>query len=700
MSGDETVKARTRPADGRRLFRVVVLVALNWAALGATILLVPDIAADSAWSVLLAAVVLGLLGAVLRPPMVALMTRVGWAGVVLGWLLTQALLVYLALAVTPGVRVDSFWSAFWASWLYGAMVSIGLWFLTAGDLSVLARHLERVNRRHRAAAPTTAVPGLVVIQVDGLSAPLAWWGIWTGSMPTLGRWLRSGSHTLVEWHAQLPATTPASQAGLLHGASREVPAFRWYEKETGRLVVTNRPRDSAMVEARMSNGRGLLADGGVSVSNVFSGGASTSLLTMSTVGGRRTLARPTRFLTSYLLDPFGLSHSLVLMAGEIVKELLQARRQRLRQVEPRTPRTASYVALRGLTNVLLRHLNLSIIAEHMMRGTPAIFCDFVDYDEIAHHAGPGRPEAMAALEGVDGVLITLERLAAVASRPYHVVVVSDHGQSQGATFRQRYGYGLDDLVERLTAVNTAKVMATEADERQGRAHTLRLELAGKSEEATAPTDAHPVAARIVVVASGNLGMVYLADQPGRLTMEEVEAIHPRLLTGLVGHPGVGWVMVRSRDRGPIVLGPSGRRFLDDGTVDGDDPLEPFGPHAVDDLCRHDGLPHVGDLVVNSVLDVDTDEVAAFEELTGSHGGLGGWQNRPLLAYPAKWPIAAELVGADAVHEQLLAWRERLGRSRQEADRDVEPRPAPDPTAATAAADPAAAVRPRPAAGPR
>jgi len=205
----------------------------------------------------------------------------------------------------------------------------------------------------------------------------------------------------------LPATTPASQAGLLHGASGHVPAFRWYEKETGRLVVTNRPRDSALVEARLSDGRGLLADGGVSVSNVFSGDAPTSLLTMSTAGVRRAAGRPTRYVSAYLLDPFGLTHSLVLTMGEIVKEIHQARRQRVRHIEPRVPRTASYVLLRGATNVLLRHLNLSIIAEHMMRGAPSVYCDFVDYDEIAHHAGPARPEALAALEGIDGVLATM-----------------------------------------------------------------------------------------------------------------------------------------------------------------------------------------------------------------------------------------------------------------------------------------------------
>ncbi len=639
---------------------VVAVVLLGWAALGLTIWLLPGISASTGWDVLLAALLIGLLGAVLRPAIALALGRLGWAGVFLGWLFSQALLVYLALSVTPGLQVDDFWSAFWASWLYAMLVSIGLFFVTAGQSDAVTQHLLRVNRRYRRAAVTTDLPGVVMIQIDGLSAPLAQWAISTGALPTLGRWLRSGSHTLVEWHAQLPATTPASQAGLLHGASAEVPAFRWYEKESGRLVVTNKPKDSAEVESRLTDGRGLLADGGVSVSNVFSGDAPTSLLTMSSVGARRTSGRPPSYISAYLIDPFGLTRSLILTVGEMVKELHQARRQRARNVEPRIPREASYVLLRGLTNVLLRQLNVSIIAEHMMRGAPSVYCDFVDYDEIAHHAGPARPESLAALEGIDSVLGTLEELAASAPRPYHVVVVSDHGQSQGATFLQRYGMRLEDLVRQLMGTPDQSVVATEEDEQKGRARALR---AGLLHESAGATDAStPLAERpeLVVIASGNLGMAYLARHPGRLTLEEMEQRYPALLAGLAQHPGVGFLMVRSESLGPVVLGRAGRRYLVDDRVEGVDPLPPFGPYAADDLRRHDTLAHVGDILLNSLMDPETEEVAAFEELIGCHGGLGGWQNRPLLVHPAAWPVEIELMSADAVHRQLVQWLERLG----------------------------------------
>ncbi|GIH07678.1 membrane protein [Rhizocola hellebori] len=662
--------SRWWPGGQARLALPVLL--LDWAALGIAIAVTPGLSANTGWDVLLAAVLLAIAAALLRPLFAAFAARLGWAGVVAGWLLTQALLVYLALSVTPNIQVSGFWPAFWASWIYSVLVSAGMWVVTAGDNTAVLAHLLRTTRKSRHAADTTTVPGVVMIQIDGLSAPLARWAIQAGNLPTLTRWIRSGSHKLVEWHAQMPATTPASQAGLLHGASAHVPAFRWLEKQTGRLVVTNHPKDAEYVERGFSDGRGLLADGGVSISNVFSGDAPVSLLTMSTVARKGARRGPSREVSTYLVDPFGLTRSLVLTVGEMVKEVFQARRQRARDIEPRVHREASYVALRGVTNVLLRDLNLNLAAEHMMRGAPVIYCDFVDYDEIAHHAGPTRAESLASLDGIDWVLGKLEQLAAQTPRPYHLVVLSDHGQSQGATFLQRYGMTLEALVRKLMSGDGTDLAGAPENEQWGRVRALLTEVSGEqkaigklTKSVLAARDEPPAPSpddgtELVVIASGNLGMVYLARERRRLTVEEIEARHPNLLTGLVTHPGIGFVMVRSGSRGPIVLGRDGVHHLVDGRIDGSDPLAEFGPHAADDLRRHDTLPHVGDIVLNSLMDAATGEVAAFEELVGCHGGLGGWQTRPMLIHPAHWPGPGSFIGADAVHHQLVHWLKDLG----------------------------------------
>src|SRR4051812_5717260 len=182
-------------------------------------------------------------------------------------------------------------------------MSIVTWIATAGDNAACLAHLVQHAGPAPAAGSGTPVPGVIFLQIDGLSSPLLRWGVRSGDLPTLSRWIRSGSHTLVDWHAQLPATTPASQAGLLHGRSDQVPAFRWYEKESGRLLVANHPLDTTLIESRLTDGRGLLADGGVSISNVFSGDAPTSQLTMSSLRGQRRA--PSRSLATFFVNPYG-----------------------------------------------------------------------------------------------------------------------------------------------------------------------------------------------------------------------------------------------------------------------------------------------------------------------------------------------------------------------------------------------------------
>jgi hypothetical protein len=166
---------------------------------------------------------------------------------------------------------------------------------------------------------------------------------------------------------------------------------------------------------------------------------------------------------------------------------------------------------------------------------------------------------------------------------------------------------------------------------------------------------------IVTVSSGNLAMIYLAEQADRVDEETIDEMYPELILGLAGHPGIGFVVVHSRVDGPVAIGAAGRHRLRDGHVEGADPLFGFGHRAAPDLLAHQGVAHVGDLVLVSSIDQGTDEVAAFEELVGSHGGIGGWQTEALLLHPAGWPLRERtMVGPAAVHRQLVAWLADLG----------------------------------------
>src|SRR5262249_39823405 len=120
--------------------------------------------------------------------------------------------------------------------------------------------------------------------------------------------------------------------------------------------------------------------------------------------------------------------------------------------------------------------------------------------------------------------------------------------------------------------------------------------------------------------------------------------------------------------------------------EGEDPLAPFGPNAKHHVARTNAFPHCPDIMVNSRYWADLDEVAAFEELVGSHGGLGGRPAHPFLLPPPdlQWP-ETPVVGAVNVHQILRQFLAQLG---HEADSSSEP---PGATVSARVAEPTSAA---------
>ena len=163
-----------------------------------------------------------------------------------------------------------------------------------------------------------------------------------------------------------------------------------------------------------------------------------------------------------------------------------------------------------------------------------------------------------------------------------------------------------------------------------------------------------------MLGSGNLGLISLMEEPRRLTLEEIDERHPQLIPALRAHPHVGWLLVRSSERGPVVLGSAGAHYLAEGAVEGEDPLATFAPNAPRHLLRTDGFAHVADIMVGSFYDPDLEEGCAFEELISFHGGIGGPQTRAFILHPVGLPLPDEpIVGAAEVHAVLSGWRKRL-----------------------------------------
>ena len=669
------------------LWRIVLSALASAIAFGLATWLTPGITPVNQPSVVTAVILLGVFDVIVRPLLLAVALPIGLIAVALVGLLLR-IIAFALILPAAGYEADSFVTILIASLIYGAVQTAlsGIIGMSDED-SFSARTVAQVMRDDTDRIESD-IPGVLVIQIDGLAAPLLRAQVRAGNLPILSTWIRGGSHRMTEWTALLPSQTSASQAGLLLGSNDGIPAFRWYEKENRRLLVSNHPEDAREIEKRLSSGDGLLAGGGASIDNLFSGDATISRLTMSKVGVNEDQAGATRSLYYFVLNPYSLSRALVRTLGEAVKEVYQARQQQQRGIVPRMHRGGTYPFLRAATNVVMRDLNLALVSEQMLRGTPAIYVDFLDYDEIAHHSGPERGEALHSLEGIDRALGRLEKLIETCPRPYRIIIVSDHGQSQGATFRQRYGQTIEEwLRERMAAPVT--IGATEANTEQlGQLSAVLTEVSAADgavprmarrvmadqtrngvvevgqmgEERQAATGELP---DLVVCASGNLAQVYFGLGEERLTREQIEGAYPGLIDDLVAHDGVGLVLVKTGTDGSVVLGAKGTHRVADGHVTGEDPLARYGPMGIVHFRRLDEIAHVGDLALISRMDEGTDEVAAFEELIGSHGGLGGWQTRATLVYPSDWPDPeGPLIGAPAVHRQLKAWMAGAGAAAQ------------------------------------
>ncbi|MEU7085035.1 phage holin family protein [Streptomyces achromogenes] len=681
----------------RRIARQVGRSVAVWAVSTATMLvlagLLPDFRlqsadGDSVTTIALAAAcgagAFGILSAVVWPLLVRLLLLV--PALVLGLLVffLNGSLLLLALRVNPSGRGEAApETAVIVAAVMSAVASATGGALAVRDDEAYRRRLHRLaTRGRRAHPPCPTAPGLVCVQLDGVGHDVLTNAVREGLMPTVARWLASGgpthqepahqapahqepTHRLTPWRTDWSSQTGASQLGILHGSNFDVPAFRWYEKDRGEVMVCNRPTSAAELQRRAAlrtRDDGLLAVDGASRGNLFSGGAGEQALVLSIATRRRGRDNRSRAgYFAYFSDPANAVRTALSFVAEVAREIGQSTRARLGRQRPRVGRGGLYPLVRAFATVVERDVVVAAVMGDMLAGRTAVYADLVAYDEVAHHSGPHGRDAEQVLRRLDRCLALLERVAEHAPRPYRIVVLSDHGQSPGETFRARYGLTLGDLVRAgcgLPVPRRAEQTHSGAEARAAVRAALRRPVEEKGEHHRPARRREPV-----VLASGNLGLISFPDVPHRMTKEEIDARHPALLTTLANHPGIGFLLVRSERHGGVVLGAHGAEIPLDRLDEEPGPLARFGPGAADAVRRTHSFPHTADIMVNSAYDPADGEVLAFEEQIGSHGGLGGAQSRPFLLSPVDLtPPAAdgtEPVGAERIHRILRRWLDEL-----------------------------------------
>lgn len=620
-----------------------------------------------------AAAVVGILNSLLWPLLSRVLLPFMVFTVGIGALIINGVLIWIASDFVSGINISG--AAFILTPLaMTAFSTILITIVTVDDDAAWYRAIRDAHKKF-GKKEVKDKPGVIFMEIDGLAEDILLEAIEKDYMPTLKRWINEGSHIVTGWETDLSSQTGASQAGILHGNNENIVAFRWIEKENkNKFMESTGLNDAPIVESRISDGNGLLSINGASRSNLFSGDAKDVMFTFSRLKNvGRFYSGAWRYVFS---NSANFSRIVCLFLWDVLLDYKSQITHILMNIKPRIRRGIIYPFVRAGANVFLREVTtLALIGDILKGDVDVDYVTYLGYDEIAHHSGVRDDDAFNALRSLDKQFHHVEMATRLAYRPYHLVIHSDHGQTNGATFKQRYGKTLEDQVKQLLPSETkiyADMSPTTGDH-FGIAFTAPTDkfksyfdditqdvnnYIQKYKLAPEKTSKHD--ADVMVLASGNLGMVYLTDYVERLTYEQMSLIYPDLIPGLARHPGIGFILVNSEVHGPLVIGNCGTYYLNNDRIDGENPLANFGPNAAEHIRRTNKFKYTPDILAISLYDPEVNEVAAFEELVGSHGGIGGEQSFPFILHPAEWDLGDDLVGAEKVYRAFKREIEKIG----------------------------------------
>lgn len=611
-----------------------------------------------------AALVLGIANLLIRPLLLLVAMPLGWLVIFAVGFFVNAAMLRLTGSLMPGFEVTSWWWAF-VGGIFLSFVNLILTELinVNTEYSYYTNLVLRQAAKEAEKSPNEGTRGLVMVEIDGLSYHHIQKALQDGYMPTIQKLMDEAGYRLSLVDCGLPATTPACQAGILQGNNDGIPAFRWLDKSTGKMLAGGGA--AAVIEPDLSNGDGLLSDGGSSISNMFSGDADKSILTFSKIKAGTPEDKKKRARDMYLLmrDPNFMMRTLVLFFGDVIQEVWQYWQQRRQDVQPRLNRLHNgYPFLRAATNVFLRDIGAFLTVLDIVRGVPAIYVLWAGYDEVAHHSGPWTSDAMKTLRQFDRTIaLILRAIEEQAPRPYEFILLSDHGQSFGATFEQRYEIPILEFIKQQLPEGVQVVATGGGDDGSTPVAAMMQELENMEEQGMTGGLGKAVVDRtkrtlgsnpdlqartqevqptnVTLCYSGNLAQVYFDLQPRKLSLSELNAAYPGMVDALVQHEGLGFVVAYQDDWDAVAFGKNGARNLHNGDVVGEDPLAPFGDVELRawQLKRIADFSNAGDLILNSALYPDG-SVAALEELIGCHGGLGGEQTDAFILHPGDMEV--------------------------------------------------------------
>lgn len=510
-------------------------------------------------------------------------------------------------------------------------------------------------------------PGLLMVQIDGLSEAQLERALAQGELPFLKRLLEREHYQVQPLYSGLPSATPAVQAELFYGVKTAVPAFSFLDREDRRIVRMYEPGAAERVEARLrEQGTGLLTGGSAYADN-FTGGADEAHFCPTSLGWGPGLrgARPGAtllLLASHLYSVLRIGVLLLLETALALFDFLRGLstgRDFLKELK--------FVPTRVAICILMRELCVIGGKIDVHRGLPVIHINLLGYDEQAHRRGPESAFAHWTLKGIDDAIGRLWRAAHRApSRHYEVWIYSDHGQHRARSYFSLHGYRFGEAVERAFA----KLEAQPNPPGDGSLESVQTQrvrfLGGRRFQrlfAVFGVDTgHPDEERPRVASLGPVGFVYAprclsGEERTFLARELVATHHVPVAIATDNH---GHLLAYTADgefslpAETAALVGAGHRFLGELRED------------LVALCRH---PDAGDLVVLGWRHGADPVTFAMEN--GSHGGTTPSETGAFCLLPVDTVLSH--VGRDYLRPADLRDAAMLSLGRREPDAPQEPR---------------------------
>lgn len=471
-------------------------------------------------------------------------------------------------------------------------------------------------------------PGLVMVQIDGLSRSQFERALRKGEMPFLRKLMRSEHYHLHTHYPGLPTSTPAVQGELFYGVKTAVPAFSFLDRQTGNLRRMYDPEAASAVEQKLAKqGEALLA-GGSSYSNIFTGGAQESHFCPASLGWGLVLRAANPFVLSVLAiaNIYSLARTASLLFLEMglaivdfVRGLIEGR-DLIKEFK--------FIPTRVAICILLRELITIGAKIDITRGLPIIHLNLLGYDEQAHRRGPNSNFAHWTLKGIDDAIARIWRRAHHASRRhYDVWIYSDHGQEETIPYTKAQGRTIQQAVSNVFENINSSVDNPSSIHAQSIQTKRANLLGGKRFQKWLPTlneDRSPSSTEPIVAAMGPIGHIYT-----QRVLEDCE----RDFVGraLIEDAKIPLVVIADDSKQIKALTKSGSYSLpkDKATIFGSDhPFLEAVTKDVIELCRH---PDAGDLVIFGWC--NNHPCYSFPIENGSHAGPGPEETRAFALLP-------------------------------------------------------------------